>query len=106
MRGVKWKYCGVEIEGRLLKKHQGKFEVSPIESEDFGIMANSFEIEIGSDIDSGDHRGLTPYQVDTNNLLIQTGTLGLLYINASGVAVVIDTEDWYYKIFGKRNVIL
>jgi len=42
--------------------------------------------------------GITIYQVNTNQITIQTGTFGLAYITAAGVLDAIDDEAWYYKV--------
>jgi len=59
-----------------------------------GTEANAFEIH---DTGVNGNYGYTLYQIDTANVMIQTGALGLVYIDGSGVAQVIDTESWYYK---------
>ncbi len=52
--------------------------------------------DLGSAI--GDVYGLHFSQVDNNNILIQTGAVGLHSMNTAGTRVVIDNENWYYKI--------
>ncbi len=65
-----------------------------------GTDANSFEIMTGvSDINSpGFSSGLTIYQGDNNNITVQTGVHGIVYLDGSGGTQVLDTEDWFYKI--------
>lgn len=64
-----------------------------------GADANSFEsIHSLTLIGAGSYYGIAIYQVDTNNIKVQTGALGFVYINDAGAAITIDTEDWYYKI--------
>ncbi|KKL50528.1 hypothetical protein LCGC14_2304600, partial [marine sediment metagenome] len=59
-----------------------------------GVDGDSFELIVGAD----DGWGVTVYYVDANNILVQTGVSGIIYINATGGSAGIDTEDWYYKI--------
>jgi len=59
-----------------------------------GVDGDSFELIVGAD----DGWGVTVYYVDANNILVQTGANGIIYINATGGSAGIDTEDWYYKI--------
>jgi len=65
-----------------------------------GTDANSFECQDYMMYNSTGTKflGITPYQVDTNNITVQTGTFGLAYITAAGIIDAVDTEDWYYKI--------
>jgi len=42
--------------------------------------------------------GITIYQVDVNNIKIQTATDGIKGIADDGSFTIIDDEDWYYKI--------
>lgn len=64
-----------------------------------GTDNNSFEI-IDSDFTSAGsaQTGITAFQVDTNNITIQSGTDGIDYIAGNGGTVLIDSEDWFYKI--------
>jgi len=66
-----------------------------------GTDANSFQI-LGQgydyDNDPGLSLGLTAFQVDTNNITIQTGAAGVIYMDNNGVVQLIDTEAWYYKV--------
>lgn len=64
-----------------------------------GTEANAFEIMQGWNrgFAVADY-GFTFYQVDTNNIKIQTGTNGITHILDTGGASTIDTESWYYKI--------
>ena len=61
-----------------------------------GTDGNSFEVGQGSN----NNVGWTVYQVDTNNILIQTGSTGIGYqaVNPGGVSNTIDSDNWYYKI--------
>lgn len=62
-----------------------------------GTDNNSFEI-VDSSYSSNDAWGITVYEVDDNNLKIQTGNRSFLYINDTGGIVGIEGNDWYYKI--------
>jgi len=42
--------------------------------------------------------GITIYQVDNNNIKIQTGSNGIVSLTNTGASLVIDTQNWYYKI--------
>ena len=62
-----------------------------------GTDANSFEVYAGND--NVADRGYTIFEVDTNNIIIQTGAQGLSYpADADGVTSGISANDWYYKI--------
>jgi len=66
-----------------------------------GTDVNSFEINtVVIDWASAGDRpiGITVFYIDANNIILQTGANGIGYINNSGNAIIIDTEDWYYKI--------
>ncbi len=65
-----------------------------------GTDANSFEIHFGSSTTNS--LGITVYQVDSNNIKVQTGLAGIYQLNDSGSVVLIDTENWWYKIVVKR----
>jgi hypothetical protein len=55
-------------------------------------------IEIGAVIHDYQDLGSNPFQVDVNNLKIQTSTNGTLYCAENGARIVVDTDDIYYKI--------
>lgn len=61
-----------------------------------GAESDSFEIKWSGSSTSS--YGLTPYWIDSNNIKLQSGASGLLYVNDSGAIPAIDSEDWYYKI--------
>lgn len=65
-----------------------------------GTDANSFEMsDTGVDgLGAGTSLGITIYQVDTANITVQTGLQGILYLDAGGTSIIIDTESWYYKV--------
>ncbi len=65
-----------------------------------GTDANSFEAinEGFTSTTAGFDYGITAFQVDTNNIKIQTGNEGILYAQDSGTMNSVNTEDWYYKI--------
>lgn len=66
-----------------------------------GTDNNSFEIMVGTfggGIGVADIYGYQIDQVDSNNLLIQTGDKGLPQIDVDGSVEYIDIDDWYYKI--------
>jgi hypothetical protein len=67
-----------------------------------GTDNNSFQIEPVSS-GAGDSRGYAIYQVDADNLLVQTGDNGIFYIGSDGAATILDNEDWYYKITVFKN---
>ncbi len=37
-------------------------------------------------------------QVDTDNIIFQTGSNGLIYMDGTGTGQFLNTQDWYYKI--------
>ncbi len=96
-------HLGTEVGGNVvhnLNAPLSNLTVKVLISET-GTDADSFEIHIvDSDLGSaiGDVYGLHFSQVDNNNILVQTGAVGLHSMNTAGTRVVIDTEDWYYKI--------
>ena len=67
-----------------------------------GTDANSFEVPLNEDYVNvagvNFYFGAVVFGVDNNNVKIQTGTDGIGSLNDSGVLVVIDTENWYFKI--------
>ena len=60
-----------------------------------GTDNNSFEA--GRYADDGSY-GLNVSQVDADNILIQTSTLGILIIQGNGTIYAVNTDDYYYKI--------
>lgn len=67
-----------------------------------GTDANSFEVGHAnySDIVSGTiEMGFTVYQIDNNNIRVQTGSQGIDSVgDAAGTGAFIDTENYYYKV--------
>jgi len=66
-----------------------------------GTDNNSFEIphvSIDSLTPASTTSGLTIYQVDINNIKVQTGYNGVSYIQDNGLREYVDTDNWYYKI--------
>jgi hypothetical protein len=66
-----------------------------------GTDNNSFEVGTSNytdDVSGVLSGGFGIDQVDTNELIIQTGVVGLLYTNSVGNSPYVDTEDWYYKV--------
>ncbi len=65
-----------------------------------GTDANSFEIgrENFSDVGATEEWNYTIYAVDNNNIKIQTGTKGCIYIDDNGIGQGLDVENWHYKI--------
>lgn len=64
-----------------------------------GTDNNSFEISLGNINSNGANEfGTTISQVDTNSNQIQSSGEGWVYVNAAGVQIAIDTEDWYEDI--------
>lgn len=61
-----------------------------------GTDANSFEL-LNTSHETNTY-GISISQVNMNTLLLQTGANGLIGLSTSGVAVGIDTEDYYYKV--------
>ena len=59
-----------------------------------GTDANSFEIPPA--IIAGPY-GWTPFEIDNNNIKIQTCNLGLLVATDAGATLTIDTENYYYQ---------
>lgn len=52
--------------------------------------------------DVGDY-GMTKYQIDTNNVKLQSGSLGFVLIQDNGTGLAIDNEDYYYNIIWERK---
>ena len=69
-----------------------------------GTDANSFEIIDHQAFVNGatNNYGITTFQVDSNNLTIQTGIYGISYTKNDGNIDYITTDDWYYKIVVKK----
>lgn len=66
-----------------------------------GTDNNSFEIARGFHFEDGNARdsgGITVYQVDTANIKVQTGAVGICIIDDSGANTFVDSETWYYKV--------
>jgi len=64
-----------------------------------GTDANSFETKIDSRNSTGDaNLGCTFYQVNTNEIKIQTGAEGFYYLDDTGVVVQIAAQSWYYRV--------
>lgn len=66
-----------------------------------GTDNNSFEVQVvdlrysstGSLI-----YGYSIFQVDSNNLLLHTGSSGIRYVEDTGGTGILDTDDYYYKV--------
>ena len=71
-----------------------------------GTDANSFST-LDSNNGAGTQYGVSPYQVSTSTIKLQTGVDGILYVvDAGGGVGAIDTEAWYYKVvITKPNLI-
>ncbi len=64
-----------------------------------GTDANSFEVQYIDHLPGASlQHGITILQVDSNNIIVQVATHGLVYSDSSGTLIWIDTENWYYKI--------
>lgn len=64
-----------------------------------GTDANSYEIpNTSTDAASTGRHGWRVSQVSLNELLIQTGAQGLMDLASDGIAAVLDSEDYYYKV--------
>lgn len=62
-----------------------------------GTDANSFEM-VDTRTTSSLKHGVVVFQVDSNNIKVQTATGGVLTILDNGLTYTINTDDWYYKI--------
>ena len=62
-----------------------------------GTDANSFEVAL-SPLFPNTWSGYTVSYVDANNIKIQTGIAGLLYLLDNGIGSAIAAQNWYYKI--------
>jgi hypothetical protein len=68
-----------------------------------GTDANGFDIGTALYSPDAAHRkGFTIYQVDNNNLIIQTATNGLNKVDSDGGETIIVAQNWYYRIITKR----
>jgi hypothetical protein len=83
-----------------------ELEVHVLVSTD-GTDANSFEVTNSNSYDEDEDSlgvfsfynvGLTIYQIDVDNIQVQTGYDGLLYQTGGAGPDLISTQDWYYKI--------
>jgi hypothetical protein len=64
-----------------------------------GTDANSFEVaSAGNDSAAGSDWGVTFYAVDNNNIIVQTGLDGIIFVNSAGSNTGLDTENYYYKV--------
>ena len=61
-----------------------------------GTDANSFEIQQATS--TSNSLGVMTYAVDNDNVLVQTGSIGVIRLTGAGVSDGITTDDWYYKI--------
>lgn len=67
-----------------------------------GTDNNSFEIIYAVNEASAGQVGMTIYQIDTNNIKVQTGTTGIRFFADDGTCTaILDNEDYYYKIIIK-----
>lgn len=62
-----------------------------------GTDNNSFEVNLIQTANA-EITGVTFFQIDTNNITIQTGSGGIRYIDNAGASQLLDIENWYYKI--------
>ena len=64
-----------------------------------GTDANSFEILLNDFSTAGTgYYGVAIYQVDNNNIKVQTAIGGITLTQDDGTMVAIDTDNWYYKV--------
>ncbi len=64
-----------------------------------GTDANSFEMWAGMLLNAASNRfGITIFQADSNNIIVQTAGDGIAFIDGSGLVGIVDDENWYYKI--------
>jgi hypothetical protein len=61
-----------------------------------GTDANSFEVTLYGG--TAANYGITVYEVDNNNIRVQTAAAGIIYIDDASAHQIIDTENWYYKV--------
>ena len=63
-----------------------------------GTDANSFEVGTAVFNDATSRSvNFTTYQIDLNNIKIQTGLSGLYYQIDDGTIILLDNENYYYK---------
>jgi hypothetical protein len=67
-----------------------------------GTDTNSFRVESTFSASASGTEGYQYNQVDANNIIIQTGSSGILILQADGTYQTLDTDDWYYKIIVRR----
>ena len=48
--------------------------------------------------------GVIVDQVDSDTLRVQTGAAGIPVMDASGVASIVDTEDWFYRLIVTEQI--
>jgi len=66
-----------------------------------GTDNNSFEIQLNAMDNAaaaGRCYGISVYQIDNNNIKIQTGVDGIVNVADDGTREFITTQNWYYKI--------
>ncbi len=64
-----------------------------------GTDANSFEMGHAVHYDGTIDTGITIFNIDNNNIRVQTGSLGFKYNqDSNGAIVTIAAQDWYYEI--------
>jgi hypothetical protein len=65
-----------------------------------GTNGNAIELKDYSRVlAAGDFTfGFSVYQVDDNNITVQTGVNGIALIDTDGSGLSLDTENWYYRI--------
>ena len=69
-----------------------------------GTDATSFESNVDAETADNVSTGYHISQVDSNNILIQTGAVGINFLDTSGVRQRVDAENWWYKIVVKRII--
>jgi hypothetical protein len=69
-----------------------------------GTDANSFEVNLIQTANA-EITGVTFFQVDTDNITIQTGSGGIRLIENTGATDLIDTENWYCKAIIFKEVV-
>ena len=90
-----------------LNTHLVKLTVRLVISSD-GTDANSLTIpQMAMDypVAQTSCNGTTIYEVDDDNLIVQTGSEGINYVNkdAAGIVGTINNNDWYYNIIVERT---
>ena len=75
---------------------------APLEDLMVKVMISGLEVfEVGHDTLEGTtalQYGITIHKVDNDNLIVQTATNGVTFIQNSGAILNLDTESWYYKV--------